>query len=111
MSMAPLVSVLMPAFNAEKHIAQAIESILQQTYSHFELLILDDGSTDRTKEIIDQFDDGRIVRIDLTENQGLVRARNQLVAAAKGKYIAFLDADDIALPNRLQLQVSFLRHN
>lgn len=108
MSMAPLVSVLMPAFNAEKHIAQAIESILQQTYSHFELLILDDGSTDRTKEIIDQFDDGRIVRIDLTENQGLVRARNQLVAAAKGKYIAFLDADDIALPNRLQLQVSFL---
>ena len=79
MSMAPLVSVLMPAFNAEKHIAQAIESILQQTYSHFELLILDDGSTDRTKEIIDQFDDGRIVRIDLTENQGLVRARNQLV--------------------------------
>jgi glycosyltransferase involved in cell wall biosynthesis len=98
----------MPAFNAEKHIAEAIESILRQTYSHFELLILDDGSTDRTKEIIDRFNDGRIVRINLPENKGLVLARNQLVSTAKGDYIAFLDADDIALPGRLQLQMAFL---
>jgi glycosyltransferase involved in cell wall biosynthesis len=104
----PLVSVLMPAFNAERHIAEAIESILRQTHCHFELIILDDGSTDRTREVINQFDDIRIIRIYLSENQGLVRARNQLLAAAKGNYIAFLDADDVAFPDRLHLQVQFL---
>jgi glycosyltransferase involved in cell wall biosynthesis len=108
MSATPLVSVLMPAFNAEQHIAQAIRSILEQTYPHFELLILNDGSTDRTQQIIDQFDDERIIKIHSSQNTGLVNARNQLIASAKGDYIAFLDADDIALPGRLQLQVSFL---
>jgi glycosyltransferase involved in cell wall biosynthesis len=98
----------MPAFNAEKHIAQAIESVLHQTYPHFELLILNDGSTDRTQQIIDQFIDARVIKINLLQNQGLVKARNQLVSAAKGDYIAFLDADDIAFSNRLQLQVSYL---
>jgi len=108
MSATLLVSVLMPAFNAEQHIAQAIRSILEQTYPHFELLILNDGSTDRTQRIIDQFDDARIIKIHLSQNEGLVNVRNQLIASAKGDYIAFLDADDIALPSRLQLQVSFL---
>jgi glycosyltransferase involved in cell wall biosynthesis len=108
MTRLPLVSVLMPAFNAEKYIAQAIESILLQTYPHFELIILNDGSTDQTQQIIDQFNDARIVKINLVKNQGLVGARNQLVALAKGTYIAFLDADDIALPSRLHLQVSYL---
>lgn len=108
MTKSPLVSVLMPAFNAERHIAQAIESILEQTYPHFELLILNDGSTDQTQRIIEQFDDERIVKTHLAQNQGLVNARNQLVAAAQGEYIAFLDADDIALPDRLQLQITFL---
>ncbi len=107
-SATPLVSVLMPAFNAEQHIAQAIESILQQTYPHFELLIFNDGSTDKTQQIMDQFNDGRIVKMHIGQNKGLVNARNQLVASAKGDYIAFLDADDIAFPNRLQLQISFL---
>lgn len=105
---APLVSVLMPAFNAEKYIAKAIESILLQTYLHFEFIILNDGSKDGTQKIIDEFDDQRIVKINLPQNQGLVRSRNQLVTVAKGSYIAFLDADDVALPNRLQLQVSFM---
>jgi glycosyltransferase involved in cell wall biosynthesis len=108
MAKSPLVSVLMPAFNAEQHIAQAIESILEQTYTHFELLILNDGSTDQTQHVIEQFDDERIVKTQLAQNQGLVNARNQLVTAARGEYIAFLDADDIALPNRLQLQIAFL---
>lgn len=108
MPVTPLVSVLMPAFNAELHVAQAIESVLQQTYPHFELLILNDGSTDQTAKIINQFDDERIVKIHLNQNKGLVNARNQLVSAAQGDYIAFLDADDIAFPSRLQLQVSFL---
>ena len=104
----PVVSVLMPAFNVEKYIAQAIRSILQQSFLDFELIILNDGSTDGTKKIIDQFQDRRIQIINLTENRGLVNARNQLVTAARGRYIAFLDADDIAMPHRLSTQVAFL---
>ena len=104
----PVVSVLMPAFNVEKYIAQAICSILQQSFLDFELIILNDGSTDGTSRIIDQFQDHRIQRIDLAENRGLVNARNQLVTAARGRYIAFLDADDIAMPHRLSTQVAFL---
>lgn len=107
----PLVSVLMPAFNAEKYIARAIESILQQSFSNFELIVLNDGSTDRTSQIIDQFKDQRIRKIDLPINQGLVKARNLLVSNARGKYIAFLDSDDVAFPNRLAAQVKFLDQN
>jgi glycosyltransferase involved in cell wall biosynthesis len=104
----PLISVLMPAFNAEAHIAEAIQSILQQSFTNFELIILNDGSTDRTSQIIDGFADPRIHKMDLQPNQGLVSARNRLVAAARGRYIAFLDADDIAFPDRLQKQFIFL---
>jgi len=98
----------MPAFNAEAFIAEAIQSILQQSFADFELIILNDGSTDQTSQIIDGFADHRIHKIDLQHNRGLVNARNQLVAAAKGRYIAFLDADDIAFPDRLQKQLTFL---
>lgn len=98
----------MPAFNVEAFIAEAIQSILQQSFTDFELIILNDGSTDQTSQIIDGFADQRIHKIDLQHNQGLVNARNQLVAAAKGRYIAFLDADDIAFTDRLQKQFSFL---
>lgn len=104
----PVVSVLMPAFNAEKYITLAIDSILGQTFSDFELIIFNDGSTDRTGEIIHQFNDPRIVLIDSQENIGLVRARNTLVSKARGRYIAFLDADDIAMSDRLQIQTAFL---
>ncbi|MBU3616666.1 glycosyltransferase family 2 protein [Polynucleobacter sp. JS-Polo-80-F4] len=104
----PVVSVLMPAFNAEQYIAQAVESILQQSFSNFELIILNDGSTDRTSQIIGGFNDHRIRVINLAENQGLVNARNRLVEGAKGRYIAFLDADDIAMPSRLEEQVNYL---
>jgi len=104
----PIVSVLMPAYNAEKHIAHAIESILLQSFTNFELIVLNDGSTDETSQIIDQFKDVRICKVDLSHNQGLVKARNQLVGMARGRYIAFLDSDDIAMPNRLQVQVDFL---
>ncbi len=104
----PLISVLMPAFNAEAFIAEAIQSILQQSFTNFELIVLNDGSSDRTSQIIDGFADQRIHKIDLQHNQGLVNARNRLVAAAKGRYIAFLDADDIAFPDRLQKQLNFL---
>lgn len=104
----PIVSVLMPVFNTEKYITQAVESILQQSFSDFELIILNDGSTDNTSKIIGEFNDHRIRIINLNENQGLVNARNRLVAEAKGRYIAFLDADDIAVPSRLEEQVNFM---
>ena len=104
----PVVSVLMPAFNAEKYIAQAINSILQQSFHHFELIILNDGSTDSTSQIIEKMNDQRIRVIQLEQNQGLVKARNRLVEEALGKYLAFLDSDDVAMPDRLQKQVDFL---
>lgn len=104
----PLVSVLMPAFNAEKYIALAIKSILEQTLSDFELIIFNDGSTDSTAEVIADVCDNRIVLIESKCNVGLVEARNILVSRARGRYIAFLDADDIAMPGRLMAQVAFL---
>jgi len=104
----PLVSVLMPAFNAQKYLREAVDSILNQTYSNFELLILNDGSSDQTQVILDSFSDPRIKLLQHEKNQGLVCTRNDLVAAARGKYIALLDSDDIALPERLEKQVEFL---
>lgn len=104
----PLVSISMPAFNAEKYIAEAIESVLAQTYKNFELIIVDDGSTDRTREIISRYSDPRIIKIFSDVNRSLIPTRNHISSIAKGKYLALLDADDKALPERLRLQVEFL---
>lgn len=104
----PLVSVSMPAFNAEHYIVEAIESMLAQSYKNFELIVCDDGSTDNTREIIDRFDDPRIVKIFSKVNRGLIATRNEIASLAKGKYLALLDADDLAFPDRLALQVSCL---
>jgi glycosyltransferase involved in cell wall biosynthesis len=107
----PLVSVSMPVFNSERYIAEAIESILSQTYTNFELIIVDDGSSDRTREIIDRFTDPRIIKIYSDQNRGLITTRNLIAERAKGKYLALLDADDRAMPERLQSQVEFLESN
>lgn len=107
----PFISVLMPAFNAEKHIAISIQSILVQTYTNFELLILDDGSTDLTFKRTAQFNDPRIKILKNDKNLGLVASRNKLVSAANGSYIAFMDADDIAHPLRLETQIAALEKN
>lgn len=104
----PLVSISMPAFNAEQYIAEAIESVLAQTYENFELIIVDDGSTDRTREIIERYSDPRIIKIFSDLNRSLIPTRNHITSIAKGKYLALLDADDRALPDRLQKQVDFL---
>ena len=105
-----LVSVLMPAFNASPYLREAIDSILAQTYAHFELIICNDGSTDETAAIAQSFGDSRIVVLHNQNNEGLVFTRNRLVLAAAGTYIAWMDADDIAKPQRLELQVGFLEH-
>lgn len=104
----PLVSVSMPAFNAEHYIAEAIESILSQSYKNFELIVCDDGSSDNTRDIINRYDDPRIVKIFSKVNRGLIATRNEIASIAKGKYLALLDADDLAFPDRLALQVSYL---
>ncbi len=107
----PFVTVLIPVYNAAMCVEEAILSILSQTYPHFELLLIDDGSTDNSLSIIKSITDNRIVLIALEKNQGLVNALNTGIDKAKGKYILRMDADDIALPNRIEKQVAFMESN
>lgn len=106
--MKPLVSVLMPVYNAEKYLAAAIGSVLAQTYGDFELLICDDASTDGSLDVVRSFDDARITVFSNDENLGNAATRNRLTERAAGQYIAVLDADDTAEPDRLAKQVDFL---
>jgi glycosyltransferase involved in cell wall biosynthesis len=105
--MVKLVSVIVPVYKVEDYIAQTIDSVLAQTYSHFELIIIDDGSPDRSVEICQQFDDPRI-KIIRQKNRGLAGARNTGIRHAQGDYLAFLDSDDLWLPEKLQKQVDHL---
>lgn len=105
MKTTPLVSVLMPAFNSELYIAEAIESILNQSHDNIELIIFDDGSTDSTRAVIERYQDPRIVRMLSDQNYGVVRARNEMIDRASGQYIALMDADDIADPTRIEKQL------
>ena len=109
----PLVSVVMPVFNGEKFLVEAIESILSQTFTDFELIIVDDGSTDGSADIIRAYaeGDGRIRFVQLAENVGVAGARNAGITVASGKYIAAMDCDDISLPERLRMQVEFMESN
>ena len=109
----PRVSVLMPAYNVEKYIGDAIDSILTQTFTDFELIIINDGSTDGTAKIIGQYakQDNRIKFINHMKNRGIAAVRNELLDSAAGEYAAFCDSDDISLPDRLQIQVGFLDTN
>ena len=105
-----MISVVMPTYNASKYVGLAIESVLNQTYPHFELIIVDDGSTDNTLKILESYakNDSRI-RILKTEHGGPSRARNLAIAEAKYSWVAILDADDIALPNRFEKQISLVK--
>ncbi|MEZ0452607.1 glycosyltransferase [Sphingobacterium thalpophilum] len=100
----PEITVLMTAYNSAIFIKQAIDSILKQTFKNFELLIINDGSTDNTIDIIQSYSDPRIRLINNNSNKGLIYSRNIALTEAKGKYLAILDSDDIAIINRLQLQ-------
>lgn len=104
----PKISVVMPAYNAEKYIGEAIESILNQTFKDFEFIIINDGSVDHTKEIIQKYNDSRIVLLENDKNRGIVLSLNKGLDAATGEYIARMDADDIALMNRLERQAEYL---
>ena len=107
----PLISVIMPVYNGEKYLREAIDSILNQTYTNFEFIILNDGSTDRTEEIILSYDDSRIVYVKNEENLQIVKTLNKGIALAKGKYIARMDADDISLSERFEKQIYFMEQN
>ena len=104
----PSISVLMPVYNAQTYLPEAISSILSQRFESFEFLIFNDGSTDRSKEIIESFNDPRIIFTDSSFNQGYVALLNIGLQKARGKYIARMDADDIAHPDRFQKQYEFM---
>jgi glycosyltransferase involved in cell wall biosynthesis len=103
-----LVSVILPCYNAEAYIMAAIQSILEQTYTNFELIIIDDESTDKTVEVIQTINDSRIQLIQKPKNTGYTDSLNMGLSIASGKYIARMDADDISEPNRLEKQVDHL---
>ncbi len=105
------VSVIMPVYNAGFYLKEAIESIIQQSYTDFEFLIFNDGSSDSSAEIVKSFTDSRIRFFDFETNSGYVVHLNTGIAESKGKYIARMDADDIAHPLRLEKQVAFLENN
>ncbi len=106
--MTPKMSVLMSVYNGEKHLSESIESILNQTFTDFEFIIVNDGSSDSSPEIIESYSDERIQIINNEENIGLTKSLNKAIKQARGEYIARQDADDISLPNRLELQLEFL---
>lgn len=105
--MAALVSIIIPCYNAEKYIAETISSALAQTYQPIEIIVIDDGSSDKSLNVVRQFSSGHIF-IYQQKNSGASIARNKGLEMAKGKYIQFLDADDIISPNKIEVQVNIL---
>ncbi|MHA1713815.1 MAG: glycosyltransferase, partial [Candidatus Ranarchaeia archaeon] len=106
----PKVSVIMSVYNAEKHVKKAIDSILSQTFRDFEFIIINDGSTDRTSEILKSYADPRLIVVNQA-NRGVTQSLNKAIGMARGQYIARMDADDISLPQRLEMQVEFLEEH
>lgn len=109
----PLVSIIMPLYNSEKFIRETLDSILKQTYKNFEVLITDDLSKDKGPKIVLEYQkkDSRVKYFKLNENSGAAVARNNSIEKSKGKYIAFLDSDDIWKENKLEKQIYFMEKN
>lgn len=107
----PMISVLMPAYNCAKYLPQSIESILGQTFTDFEFIIINDGSTDDTESVILSYGDPRIVYLKNEKNAGLVFTLNRALQEVEGKYVARMDGDDISLPDRFEKQFMFMERN
>ena len=109
----PLVSVITPVYACEKYIRQTIDSVISQTFANWEMILADDCSPDSSAQIIAEYmrQDARIRYIKLPENGGAAVARNAALAAARGRYIAYLDADDIWFPEKLERQLDFMEKN
>lgn len=113
MTDSPLVSVIIPCYNAEKYVESAVRSIMNQTYKNLEIIVTDDCSTDNTFSILEKLaaEDSRIKLYKNETNLKIVKTLNKMIQHANGKYIARMDADDISLPNRIEKQVEFLEKN
>lgn len=109
----PSISVVMSVYNGEKYLSESIESILNQTFRDFEFIIIDDGSTDNSLKIIEDYQqkDNRVVLIRNKENTGLPASLNKGIKIAQGKYIARQDADDVSMPNRFEVQYKYMENN
>lgn len=106
-----LVSIIMPSFNTADYIKDSIESVLNQTYSNWELIIVDDCSTDNTEKIVNSFADSRVVFLKNESNMGAAISRNKALRYAKGQWVAFLDSDDLWMPEKLEKQINFMNDN
>ena len=112
MSKYPLISIITPLFNTEKYISKTIKSVINQTYQNWELIIIDDKSADRGKDIVRNFlDDKRIKLISSVKNKGPAKTRNLGLSIAKGRFVSFLDSDDIWFEKKLELQIKYLSNN
>lgn len=107
----PEISVIIPSYNHEKYIGTAIQSVLEQTYQDFEIVITDDGSSDKSIEVIQSFNDSRIKLHKFSLNQGASIATNHCITHSRGKYIAVLNSDDVFYSNKLKVQLEFLKDN
>ena len=106
-----LVSIIMPSYNTGRYIAESIRSVLAQTYTLWELIIVDDCSTDDTHEVVKTFNDSRIRFIKNEKNCGAALTRNRAIREANGEWIAFLDSDDLWAPDKLEKQLAFMKEN
>lgn len=109
--MGELVSIITPVYNCDKFIAETINSVIAQTYINWELIIVDDCSTDDTENVVRSFQDQRIHYYQNVVNSGAAVSRNRALREAKGRWIAFLDSDDLWLPNKLDRQIKFMVDN
>jgi glycosyltransferase involved in cell wall biosynthesis len=107
----PLVSIILPTYNRAHLLKRSIQSILNQTYKNFELIIVNDGSTDNTREVVENFHDRRIYYVEHEKRRGANAARNTGIKLAKGEYIAFQDDDDIWLPRKLEMQIEVFQNS
>lgn len=109
--MKDLVSIIMPSYNTAQYIEESIQSVYRQTYTNWELIIVDDCSTDNTDEVVTAIQDSRIKYIKNEKNSGAAESRNRALREAKGKWIAFLDSDDLWYPEKLEKQIWFMKKN
>lgn len=109
--MQDLVSVIMPSYNTAQYIKESIDSVINQSYKNWELIIVDDCSTDNTDEVVEGISDDRIRYIKNEKNSGAAISRNKALREAKGRWIAFLDSDDLWMPEKLEKQLTFMENN
>lgn len=109
--MSDLVSIIMPSYNTAQYIEKTIESVMEQTYTNWELIIVDDCSSDNTEKIVKGIKDERIKFFKNERNSGAAISRNRALQLAKGRWIAFLDSDDIWVPEKLEKQIAFMEDN